>query len=509
MDELVVLGTVLTVDADRRTHARGAVYIHDGVIERVADATAAPPAGYEAAPRVRVDGVVAPGLIDLHNHLAYNTLPLWVGRPEAYGTRYQWPRAATYGSDVSNPAQALGIAAPAAALRFAEVKAAVGGVTAIQGSPPLTRTFPGWMVRNVENEKHGTGQRIFQSVLPATDKQLDSTATHLADGRAFFYHLAEGVDASLREEFTLLDDHHCVRDGLVGIHSTALTDADFRHWHAQGGGSVVWSPFSNLWLYGGTTDIVNARRRGLRVCLGSDWTPSGTRNVLGELKVATRWNRVALAGALDPEDLVELVTANPGDTLAGPWGVPVGRLVEGGLADLACFTNTRDDPWRSVLAATERHVQLVIVGGRPVYGNRSLLERAGVRGAEPITVAGIRRAVVMDLPEALLPTEPDLRAEATKSWRAGMQELDAVWKDPGQAVRNARDSRAFGVEPLQFVPDLPGPDGGEARALTDDELDQLAMPTFDGIGHTAAWFERVRRSCPDHAEILCDLGDEF
>ena len=72
------------------------------------------------------------------------------------------------------------------------------------------------------------------------------------------------------------------------------------------------------------------------------------------MKVATRWNRVALAGALDPEDLVELVTANPGDTLAGPWGVPVGRLVEGGLADLACFTNVRDDPWRSVLGATER-----------------------------------------------------------------------------------------------------------------------------------------------------------
>ena len=203
----------------------------------------------------------------------------------------------------------------------------------------------------------------------------------------------------LRKEFTFLDDHHCVRDGLVGIHSTALTDTDFRHWHAQGGGAVVWSPFSNLWLYGDTTDIVSARRHGLRVCLGSDWTPSGTRNVLGELKVATRWNRVALDGELEPEDLVELVTANPGDTLAGPWGVPVGRLVEGGLADLACFTQVRDDPWRTVLAATERHVQLVIVGGRPIYGNKTLLERAGVTGAEPITVAGVKRAVVMDLPE--------------------------------------------------------------------------------------------------------------
>ncbi len=72
-----------------------------------------------------------------------------------------------------------------------------------------------------------------------------------------------------------------------------------------------------------------------------------------------------------------------------------------------------------------------------------------------------------------------------------------------------RRTRAVGPEPLRFVPDLPGPDGREARALTDDELDQLAMPRFDGIGHDAAWLDRVRRTCPEHAEILRDLADEF
>ena len=137
-----------------------------------------------------LDGLIAPGLIDLHNHLAYNTLPLWIGRDAAYGTRYQWPRAATYQSDVSNPAQALGIAAPAAALRYAEVKAVVGGVTAIQGSPPVTRAFPGWMVRNVEKEAIGVKKPIFQSVLPATDDQLDTTAGRMTDGRSFIYHLS-------------------------------------------------------------------------------------------------------------------------------------------------------------------------------------------------------------------------------------------------------------------------------------------------------------------------------
>src|SRR5829696_2038679 len=200
MDELVVLGHILTVDDDRHVHTNGAVYIHDGRIEKVIEARAAAPAGYKDAPRLRPGGVIAPGLIDLHNHLAYNTLPLWVGRDEPYTTRYQWPTAKTYGRDVSNPAQALGIAAPAAALRFAEVKAVVGGVTSIQGSPPVTRAFPGWMVRNVEKEAIGVKKPIFQSVLPATADQLDTTAGRIVDGRSFIYHLSEGVDPGLRKE---------------------------------------------------------------------------------------------------------------------------------------------------------------------------------------------------------------------------------------------------------------------------------------------------------------------
>jgi cytosine/adenosine deaminase-related metal-dependent hydrolase len=508
---LVLLGTVLTVDDDRRIHHRGAVYVHDGIIERVADETSVPPSGYDDAPRVRVGGIVAPGLFDLHNHLAYNTLPLWVGRTAPpYGTRYQWPGAPTYQADISNPAQALGIAAPAATLRYAEVKAAVGGVTGIQGSPPVTRSFPGWMVRNVENEKFGQGQRIFQSVLPSSPEQLDATATRLSDGRAFFYHLAEGTDPVLRKEFSLLESHNCVRDGLVGIHSTALTDHDFVAWRQRGGGSVVWSPFSNLWLYGDTTDVLSARRHGLRCCLGSDWTPSGTRNLLGELKVAARWNRTALAGALEPADLVELATANPGDTLARVWDVPVGRIVEGGLADFACFAPVRDDPWRAVLAAREKDVRLVIVGGRPVYGTNALLKRSGVEHPEPITVAGVRRGVVMDLPDELLPADADLRAEATKSWKAGLAELAAVWKDPGGAVRHALKARAEpGVEPFRFIPDLPGPDLFGGRALDDAELDELEMPAFDGLGHDAKWFALVKKLCPAHAEVLAGLPGEF
>jgi len=509
MNDLVLTGTVLTVDADRRVIDRGAVYVHDGLIEAVQDASAPPPAGFERATRVNTRGLITPGLIDLHNHLAYNTLPLWSGRDTTYATRYQWPAAPTYQSDVSNPAQALGIAAPAAALRFAEVKAIVGGVTAIQGSPPMTRAFPGWMVRNVEKESIGVKQPIFQSVLVATPAQLDKTAERLRQNRSFFYHLGEGVDPKLRSEYQLLRSHDCVGAGLIGIHSTALTSADFADWATVGAGSIVWSPFSNLWLYGGTSDVLTARAAGIKVCLGSDWTPSGTRNVLGELKIAATWNAASLGGALSNEDLVEMATANPGDTLARPWGVQVGRLVPGALADIAVFARSvADDPWRNVLEADERHVQFVMVGGRPAYGNRSLLAAAGVTDIESITVAGIRRGIVMELPDELLPDAPDLQRQANKSWADGLAELAAVWADPKAAVERARRQRAVGVDPFEFVPEFP-PVGADARALDDDELEQLVMPTFDGISHDAAWRRAVSRRALDHAPVLIDAMKRF
>ena len=393
MGTLVVTGTIATFDAEGRVIEDGAVYVDGDTIEAVQGADEPAPAGYDEAHRVRSGGIVYPGLIDLHSHLAYNFLTLWrAPRDDPYTTRYQWPGAATYGPDISNPAQALGIAAAAATLRYAEVKAAVGGVTSIQGSPPVTRAFPGWMVRNVEKELFPGpdgrgGQRIFQSVLPATPEKLDNYADKLGEKRSFIYHLAEGTAHELRDEYDDLDRAGCVHDQLIGIHSTALGKTELRAW-GRVGGAIVWSPLSNIWLYGDTTDVVTAADAGLRVCLGSDWGPSGMKNVLGELKVAALWNDERLDGALSDQQLAEMVTANPGDTLALAWGRQVGRLVPGALADLMVTSRRHDDVHTSLVQANERHVRLVIVGGRPVVGITSLLKAAGATDIEPLSVGG-------------------------------------------------------------------------------------------------------------------------
>ena len=81
--------------------------------------------------------------------------------------------------------------------------------------------------------------------------------------------------------------------------------------------AIAWSPLSNLWLYGQTTDVPAARAAGVTVSLGSDWAPSGTKHVLGEVKSA-RLVSDHLGWELSDADLVRMVTCNPGDLLARP-----------------------------------------------------------------------------------------------------------------------------------------------------------------------------------------------
>src|ERR1700748_3787383 len=75
---LVVRGHLVTFD-NSTVIEDGALYIDvNGVIQGVAPRASAPPAGFDKAAEVDTGGLVFPGLIDLHNHMAYNCLSLWV-----------------------------------------------------------------------------------------------------------------------------------------------------------------------------------------------------------------------------------------------------------------------------------------------------------------------------------------------------------------------------------------------------------------------------------------------
>jgi hypothetical protein len=203
-----------------------------------------------------------------------------------------------------------------------------------------------------------------------------------------------------------------------------------------------------------------------RVAWAPNWGPSGTKNLLGELKVA-RLHADAQGWDLDDHALARMVTANPGDALARAWQVPSGRLVPGALGDLVAIKPRRDDPWESLVAARERDVVLVAVGGRPKLGTAEAMLAAGAAGAVPVRMGNATRRVTLVRPDDVTKAWP---------WAEVLAGLDKVRESAAQvppsgpaASRSARPTGLIsgdppGTPPMAVSLDMPaGPVGQAGR----------------------------------------------
>jgi hypothetical protein len=259
-------------------------------------------------------------------------------------------------------------------------------------------------------------------------------------------HLAEGVrdgdrrpgdTFSSRAELATLEADGLLTDETVIIHGTALERSDFAEMRAAPsprddgtgdglGAKLVWSPLSNLLLYGKTTNVYDALAAGVLVSLGTDWTASGSRTLLNELKVAdiamrdprvlggSRDEVPALAvdgkhghdrsdaeAALDRE-LVDMVTRNP--ALTARWYDRVGSVEAGKIADLVLLRSPEpawrppgDPPnvYRDVIDAGEGDVELVLLGGDPLAGDVGLMSALKPAATEVVSspAGGYAKAV--------------------------------------------------------------------------------------------------------------------
>jgi len=390
---------------------RGRVWLgDDGAVAAVTPDGEQGPAGFATAPVIDVgDAVIHPGFIDLHSHIGYNALPLWAdpGQQVPYPHHDSWPSEPTYQPGIGWPAWTLLNGAPESVLAYVQVRALAGGTTAIQGWPGVSRRPVNQLVRSVDDDQ--VGPLLDPVVVSALTQEVDALtkrAARLGSGRSFIYHCAEGQRGTIVErEFDDLAVAGCLHPGLIAIHCCALDETQFQRWRAvvdpgpgETAGTVVWSPFSNLWLYGKTLVVPDAQEARLGIALGTDWGPSGTKNLLGEIKVARIWSDHE-GWNLSDLDLARMVTATPGDALARAWKQPVGRLVEGALGDVTVLARRSGDVWRDLVTARERDVVLVVVGGRPRYGKKAFMAAAGERATTSLTVDGQTRALTLARPD--------------------------------------------------------------------------------------------------------------
>jgi len=503
---------VALATSDPERHFIGRVrFGDDGLVDRVLQGRAAPPAGVA---QVDVgDAYVYPGLTDLHSHLGFATLPLWHEESRTVGPwmhRDLWPGARSYKPSVSWPAYAYMKGAPEELLVYAQVRALAGGTTTIQGWPNANAAAANQLVRSVDDGVDVDAVRT--SVINLTSAELDDRRALLEGGRTLVYHLCEGqLGSKVAREFGDVATAGCLRHRLIAIHCCAVGDDEFRQWkvHAEladqnAPGGVVWSPFSNLWLYNQTTDVLAARRHGVAVSLGSDWGPSGTKNLLGELKVAYTVARHLDLG-LTPFDLAEMVTSSPGDLLVRAWKRGPGRLEPGRLADALVLEKRHPDPWTNLVLARESDVQLVIGDGRARYGTRVLIRAAGEKLTTAVQIGKTTRDVVLRRPES--PTE-------LWTWRAVMRELRRVQVDPVAAIADglaferteANVTTPTAGRRLILESDMPG--GPNSVAGPPPAGTEFEAPRLPSLVHDATWFRAVRNH-GYHDHVLDHLDELF
>lgn len=508
MSELVVAGQIAPLDGDVPAEPRrGRVWIRDDAIVAVTTGSRRI-SGFSRAPEVDVgDAYVLPGFIDMHNHLAYNVLPLWgePGRTAPWLHNKHWPTADTYTESITEPAWTYAKACPEAVLAYVQVREMAGGATAAQGWPTANRGYP-TMLRNIDAERAGqsSDDLIYTSVVTKTGDALANSVRRMVDGSGFIYHCAEGQRGSrVHRDFTDLERAEGLLPTFIGIHCCAVEQAGWAKWTQPSAGGVVWSPLSNIVLYAQTTLVDDVRARGVRVCLGSDWGPSGTRNLLGEMKVA----RIAarhVGFTLTDRDIVQMVTANPGLLLERCWGRPIGRLVPGAFADLTVIRgHGSGDAWHRIVAATERHVEFVVIDGVPRYGMAKLMRQAGSPDAFEMTVRG--RARLVALPDPHDPTK-------AWSWPAITDALTAVQRDPQQAIANATaraaSGRRFAADaPLELFLDMPDT-RRTGRAGPPKDPATVRIPPVPSIEHDTAYFDALD-GLPIQAGVLSRLRKEF
>ena len=456
---ILLAGKVVTMNDAGDVLSGARLWIRDGVLDAIVKAGDPLPAGAEQARAVETGGVIYPGLIDIHNHPEYAVYPLmpitrkyrdryeWRQYDDDYAKRIERPNVILQNAEYYNLGMDVG--------RYGEYMALAGGTTALQGGGSgynkttdavlhARRYYRPYakaecLVRNIETMSTA-GKDAFSYVDIGKDAPEWQRMQEDFGRGTLLVHLAEGTSSRMASEFGYVKASGLLGPNLVAIHGVGLNGSHFKEM-ASVGAKLVWSPLSNFLLYGKTADVRAARDAGVAISLAPDWGPSGSKSVLGELKVADLFSRQTTPPLFSDRQLVEMVTRSPARALG--WEKRLGQIGAGFLADVMIVDDRESDAYRNLITSTEQHVRLVMVRGEALYGDSGRLAeaRAGAAGIEEVALlmGGRGKSLVPNCPGSSM---PDSSVKETRKRLQEALKFDAAYT--ARVVPHAQMAKILG-----------------------------------------------------------------
>ena len=237
-----------------------------------------------------------------------------------------------------------------------------------------------------------TEKTYLEELLAAIEnKKAAGYLIHMAEGRPGatleemdpfvdleFSQFQDAIETGISDGRFTPEDVRNAHIGLIHACGVNLSDEAVYRFIKDCGIALIWSPVSNLMLYGDTPTFYDyLADEGILVGIGSDWSPSGSKSVWDECKFAYAYMQAhAKNPAHAKEELLKACTYTPARIMGNPR---VGNITPGGFADL--FILRGEEPIQGNLdkaldlfiGADDRAVEGVVVGGKTVYGEMDFL----------------------------------------------------------------------------------------------------------------------------------------
>jgi cytosine/adenosine deaminase-related metal-dependent hydrolase len=286
--------------------------------------------------------LILPGLINAHDHLAFNLYPL-LGRPP-YPNATEWARD-VYTPDES-PVREQRSVPRKTRLQWGAIKNLISGVTTVANhDPDPPRSFGARFPVNVVKQ---CGWAHSLEFTPDIVKRFRETPRDWP----FILHLGEATDGSGDEELSRLDRMKLLTNRTVIVHGVDLS-ARALQLVRQHGASLIACPVSNLFTLRRTLKR-SAFTSQVPIALGTDSAITATGDILDTLRAARAiWD-------LSAARLYRMVTTDAARILRLDDGQ--GEIRAGGVADLLIVRDTGASPATTLLSL--RKPELVFVRGR-------------------------------------------------------------------------------------------------------------------------------------------------